>query len=452
MPGPYVAPMRADEKLPEKVDIVVIGGGIVGASTALELSEMGLSVALCDKGGVGQEQSGRNWGWVRLSRRDIREMPLMLEATKLWSNMAERTGTDVGYRKTGIVFTTSSRAQQDLYKKYHDELSAFGVHSKLLSAAEVKAAYPDLDLPLSGALVTPDDGRAEPQLATVAIAQTAQRKGANILVECAVRGLELAAGKVSGVVTERGTIRCSSVVLAAGVWSNFFARRYGIDIPQLNVMASVLRTNPIEGGPEQAIWCKDFALRKRLDGGYTIASGHENVVHLVPRSFKYLVDFLPALKSDWHSLNFRPSLRFFKDIRDAGLKPLDEPSAFEYTRTLDPVPYKRLADGALDALGKVWPVFRGATIAQRWGGYIDILPDAVPIIDKAEKIPGLCIATGFSGHGFGIGPAAGKLMAEIVAGKTTCVDARNFRLARFSDGTKTVLSPDLRPGDIQQPA
>lgn len=443
MPGPYIAPFPGSADLPERVDVVVIGGGIVGASTALELTQMGYSVALCEKGGIAREQSGRNWGWVRLSRRDVREMPLMLEATRIWAGMAERVGRDVGYRRTGIVFTTGSEAQQIEYKRFYDQLAAFGIDSKLLSAGEVKSLYPDLDLPLSGALVTPDDGRAEPQLAGPAIAEAAQRGGAHILTECAVRGLELSAGKVSGVVTERGSIKCDAVVLSAGVWSNFFARRYGIDIPQLNVMASVLRTNPIEGGPEQAIWCKDFALRKRLDGGYTIASGHENAVHLVPRSFKYLFDFLPALKSDWHSLNFRPSLRFFKDICDAKLRPLDEPSAYEYTRTLDPVPYRGLTDCALEALAKVWPVFRTATIAQRWGGYIDILPDAVPIIDKADKVPGLFISTGYSGHGFGIAPGAGKLMAEIVAGRPTCVDPHHFRLSRFSDGTKMVLSPDL---------
>ncbi len=443
MPGPYIAPLKGDENIPERVDVVVIGGGIVGASSALELAEMGYSVALCEKGGLAREQSGRNWGWVRLSRRDIREMPLMLEATQLWANMAERTGRDVGYRRTGIVFTTNSESQQAEYQRYRDQLRAFQIPTSLLGRNEVKAMYPDLNLPLSGALVTPDDGRAEPQLAGPAIAETAQKKGAKILVECAVRGLELSAGRVSGVVTERGTIKCDAAVLAGGVWSNFFARRYGIDIPQLNVMASVLRTNPVEGGPEQAIWCKDFALRKRLDGGYTIASGHENVVHLVPRSFRYMFRYIPALKSDWRSLNFHPSLRFFKDMWDAKLRPLDEPSAFEYTRTLDPIPSKRLSDGALQALEKVWPIFRGATIAQRWGGYIDITPDAIPVIDQADKVPGFYIATGFSGHGFGIAPAAGKLMAEIIAGKPTCVDPKHYRLTRFSDGTKTVLSPDL---------
>jgi glycine/D-amino acid oxidase-like deaminating enzyme len=442
MPGPYVTPVVGDDKLPKRVDVVIIGAGIVGASIALELAERGHSVALCEKGGIACEQSSRNWGWVRLSRRDIRELPLMLEAQKIWSDLARRTGRETGYRQTGIVFTAPSESVQARNARYRDELQHYQVPSKLLSAADVKVKYPELDLPLQGALLTPSDGRAEPQLAGPAISLGARDRGANILVECAVRGLELSGGKVSGVVTERGTIACDAAVLAGGVWSNFFARRYGIDIPQLNVTASVLRTNPLEGGPEEAMWCKDFALRKRMDGGYTIASGHENFVDIVPRSFKYMFKYLPALRSDWESLNFRISGQFFRDLFDAKLRPLDEASVFEYTRVLDPVPSKRLTDGALQALAKVWPVFRRATVAQRWGGLIDVTPDAIPVIDAAAKVPGLFVATGFSGHGFGIGPAAGQLMADIVTGKPPVVDPKAFRLSRFSDGTKMVLSPE----------
>ncbi|TPJ81918.1 FAD-binding oxidoreductase [Mesorhizobium sp. B2-5-13] len=442
MPGPYVAPVAGDETLPKRVDVVVIGGGIVGSSTALELAERGHSVAICEKGGISCEQSSRNWGWVRLSRRDVREMPLMLEARKIWSGLAERTGHEVGYRQTGIVFTAASDRVQAQNARYRDQLQDFQVPSNILSAKEVSDKYPELDLPLYGALLTPDDGRAEPQLAGPAIALAARDRGATIHLECAVRGLELSAGRVSGVVTERGTIACDSVVLAGGVWSNFFARRYGIDIPQLNVTASVLRTDPLEGGPEEPIWCEEFALRKRLDGGYTIASGHENVVDIVPRSFRYMFQYLPALRSDWKSLNFRISGQFFKDMFDAQLRPLDEASAFEYTRVIDPVPSKRMTDGALRALAKRWPVFTRATIAQRWGGLIDVTPDAIPVIDEAAMVPGFFIATGFSGHGFGIAPAAGRLMADLVTGTTPIVDPTAFKLSRFSDGTRIILSPE----------
>ena len=289
---------------------------------------------------------------------------------------------------------------------------------------------------LKGALYTAADGRAEPQKAAPAIAEAARDKGAAVLTECAVRGIERSAGAVSGVVTERGRIACKSVVLAGGAWSGLFAGLYGLRLPQLKVMNTVMRTRPLEGGPEQAIWADGFATRKRQDGGYTIASGHENIVDIVPNSFRFASDFLPALRMEWRSLKFRLGGRFFDEARIARRWTMDEASPFEYCRVLDPKPSTKLSDLALANLKRAFPVFESVEIAQRWAGYIDVTPDAVPVISAVDGIPGFHMATGFSGHGFGIGPAAGKLMADIVTGGTPLVDPANFRFSRFSDGSK----------------
>ena len=113
MPGPHVVPVHGDPDLPREVDVVVIGGGIIGASTALELAEGGLRVALCEKGGIGKEQSSRNWGWVRISRRDPREVPLMAEALRIWSGLDQRIGRDTstatgsGERNANCLGTSS---------------------------------------------------------------------------------------------------------------------------------------------------------------------------------------------------------------------------------------------------------------------------------------------------------------------------------------------------------
>lgn len=444
MPGPRPVPVHGDETLPEKVDVVVIGGGIVGSSTALELAERDIKVALCEKGGIAQEQSGRNWGWVRLSRRDPREIPLMVESLRIWKTLDARTGRDTGYKPASITFACASEQQFNTYAHWREYLDPYQIESRMLSANEFADLFPGLNVKPYGALHTPGDGRAEPQKAGPAIAEAAREKGASLLTDCAVRGLELTAGRISGVVTERGTIKCSSVVLAGGAWSNLFCRRYGIDIPQLNVMGSVLRTTPVEGGPDGALWTKAFALRKRQDGGYTVASGHENIVDIVPNSFKYALNFMPSFREEWRSLRFRVGGRFFEELSQAKDWSMDEASPFEYCRVLDPVPSKRYADGTLAKLAKQWPAFANAQIAQRWGGYIDVLPDAVPVISAVDKIPGFHIATGFSGHGFGIAPAAGKLMADIVTGSTPVVDPHHFRLSRFSDGSKIELMPDMR--------
>jgi len=439
MPGPYVVPVHGDAELPKEVDVVVIGGGIIGSSTALELAERGLRVALCEKGGIGHEQSSRNWGWVRISRRDPREVPLMAEALRIWSTLDQRTGRDTGYKRAGIIFTCANDEEYANHERWNRNLDGYQLESRMLSGREYNAMLPGSKMNPKGALYTAADGRAEPQKAAPAIAEAARERGAAILTECAVRGIETAGGAISGVITERGPIACKAVVLAGGAWSSLFSGMSGINLPQLKVKNSVLRTKPLEGGPEQAIWSNGFAIRKRQDGGYTIASGHENVVDIVPKSFRYALDFLPALRKEWRSLNFRIGGRFFDEARIPNRWGMDEASPFEYCRVLDPPPAKRLADVALANLRKAFPVFDKAEVAQRWAGYIDVTPDAVPVISAIDSIPGFHMATGFSGHGFGIGPAAGRLMADIVTGRPPLVDPKPFRFSRFSDGSKIEL-------------
>lgn len=439
MPGPRVVPVHGDLDLPDEVDVVVIGGGIIGSSTALELADRGLRVALCEKGGIGQEQSSRNWGWVRISRRDPREIPLMAEALRIWSGIDQRIGRDTGYTRAGIIFACESDQDYANHEAWGRNLADYQIESRMLSGEEFQARVPGSNFKPKGALYTPADGRAEPQKAAPAIAEAARDRGATILTECAVRGIETAAGKVSGVITERGPIRCKAVVLAGGAWSNLFAGMFGLDLPQLKVMNTVIRTKPLPGGPEEAIWASEFAMRKRQDGGYTLASGHENIVDLVPKSFKYAKAFWPAFRQEWKSLNFRLGYRFLDEARIPTRWRMDEASPFEYCRVLDPKPSAAIANKMMKALKQAFPLFTTAEIAQMWAGYIDVTPDAIPVISAVDQIPGFHIATGFSGHGFGIGPAAGRLMADIVTGRTPLVDATDFRFSRFTDGSKIEL-------------
>lgn len=436
MPGPRVVPVQGDEQLPDRVDVVVIGGGIIGASTALELAERGLKVALCEKGGIGHEQSSRNWGWVRISRRDPRELPLMAHALTLWDGLAARINKDVGYTRSGILFACADDKAYDEHERWKRNLEPHNINAHMVSGAELGKLLPEVNrLRVKGALYTPDDGRAEPQQVAPAIAEAARAKGAFILTECAVRGIERSAGRVSGVITERGTIACSSVVLAGGAWSSLFCSPLSVHLPQLKVLNSVIRTTPMEGGPESAIWTADFAVRKRQDGGYTVASGHENIADIVPDSFRYARQFWPAFQKEHASLSFRLGQRFFQEAMTPRSWAMDEASPFEYRRVLDPVPSISQSNRALENLAKAFPVFGNVRVAQRWAGMIDVTPDAVPVISPVDAIPGFFIATGFSGHGFGIGPAAGRLMANLVTGETPIVDIQAFSLSRFSDGS-----------------
>jgi glycine/D-amino acid oxidase-like deaminating enzyme len=438
MPGPAVLSLPTDTGLPQAVDVVVIGAGIVGASTALELAERGHSVLLCDKGQVGAEQSSRNWGWVRIARRDPREVPLMAAALRLWDGLDARVGGDTGFRRRGILFTADTDRTMQRYATSARALEGWQEPYQLLDAQGIGRVLPGHRMRLAGALWTPRDGRAEPQRATPLIAAAARRAGATVLENCAVRGLDRSGGRVTGVVTEQGTVRCGAVVLAGGAWSRRFCHNEGVFLPQLTVRNTVLRTTPLDGGPDCSVWGRHFALRKRSDGGYTVASGAESEVEIVPDSFRLARQFWPELRVDYRKLSFRLSGSFLREMRLPRRWPMDRASPFEATRVLDPAPSPRIEASAWAAVRRAIPALASGRVVQRWAGMIDVTPDAIPVISAVPAVPGFFIATGFSGHGFGIGPAAGRLMADLVEGAAPLVDPADFRLSRFTDGSKIV--------------
>lgn len=445
--GPVLDPVSADPDLPARVDVVVIGGGIAGTCTAMFLARRGISVALCEKGEVGAEQSSRNWGWCRTIGRDLREVPLALEALRLWPGMNQMVEAETGFRPAGIAYLCDDAAELARYEDWLTRAEAqcrdYQKIARILPASALDQVAPGSTRRHAGALHAPADGYAEPQKAAPAIANAARRFGAKVLTNCAVRGLDIAAGRVAGVVTEKGRIACSSAVLAGGAWSRLFASTFGLDLPQLKVLSSVLRTEPVAGGPTSALWESNFGLRKRLDGGYTVASGHSTRVDIVPDSFRFFAKFLPALKHEWRGLRLRLGPRFAEEWRwESQLAP-DRETVFERVRVLDPEPEAALTEQALGQVRAVFPALQGATVAQHWAGLIDVTPDAVPVISPVDAVPGAFIATGFSGHGFGIGPGAGRLMAELVAGDKPVVDPTPFRLARFFDGSKIVVEAGL---------
>jgi glycine/D-amino acid oxidase-like deaminating enzyme len=226
------------------------------------------------------------------------------------------------------------------------------------------------------------------------------------------------------------------VVLAGGAWSRRFCHNLGIPLPQLSVVNSVMRTEPIDTGLTRSCSGGKFAFRKRTDGGFTIAHRHLSVADIMPDSFRLFFDFLPLLKMDFGGVRLRLGKRFIEEARLKRRWALDEVSPFEQVRILDPEPVQSILDEAGDSLKAYFPAFRGMKIAERWAGCIDATPDTVPIMSACDRLPGFYLATGFSGHGFGLGPGAGKLMAQLVTGEDACVDPAPFRYSRFFDGSK----------------
>jgi glycine/D-amino acid oxidase-like deaminating enzyme len=433
--APRVDPVASDETLPARAEIVIIGGGIIGTSAALFLAQRGVSVALVEKGHIAGEQSSRNWGWCRKMVRDPREIPLIIESLRLWQGMNQLVEAETGFRTCGIMYLAESPADLARLEGWLDYAREYQLDTRVVDRAEVARLLPGSAGSWAGALYTPSDGKAEPQMAAPAIAAAARRHGAAILTGCAARGIETASGRVSAVITEKGRIACGSAVLAGGAWSRLFCGNLGIELPQLKVLGSVMRTEKLHGGPEISASGGLFGYRKRMDGGYTVATLGVRTIDLVPDSFRLLPQYLPSVKLHWQKLRFRVGQRFAEEWRRPRRWPLDRPSPFEAVRVLDPAADPYVLERARASIGAAFPAFRTVAVAESWGGMIDVMPDAIPVISAVNSLPGFFIATGFSGHGFGIGPGAGRLMADMVTGAPPIVDPAPFRLARFTDGS-----------------
>ena len=440
--SPPVDPVRTDPTTPPATQVVVIGGGIIGVCTAFFLARKGIPVVLCEKGEIAGEQSSRNWGWCRKMGRDPLELPLAMEALRLWPEMNSLVGGETGFRRSGIVYLCRTRQELEKREAWLEQVGKpYQLDTRLLTRDQMARVLPGLAGTWSGALYTPSDGRAEPAHAAPVIAEAARKLGATILTQCAVRGMQTQGGRIAGVVTERGTIACESAVLAGGVWSRLFCRPLDLRLPQLKVLSSVMRTEPLSGGPETAASGFGFGVRKRLDGGYTVASWSGNVADIVPDSFRFMRDFFPAMRMHRGDLRIRLGSRFVHEAMQPKHWKLDQPSPFEATRVLDPVPHKAILNQARTCVTQAFPVFHNMRVAGTWGGMIDVTPDGIPVISGVDALPGFFIATGFTGHGFGIAPGAGRLMAELVMGETPVVDPAPFRYSRFSDGTRPKPSP-----------
>jgi glycine/D-amino acid oxidase-like deaminating enzyme len=429
--------VQSDAALPKSVDVVVIGGGIVGAAAAWHLARRGSSVALCEKGAIGAEQSSRNWGWCRSTLRDAAELPLMRHSMSDWRDPNVFGGVDTGFRTTGIMYFCG-RNHDDAadYEHWLASVRAFQLDSRMISGSEVDRLIPGGAQQVKGAIYTPSDGCAEPAQATAAIASAARGFGASLHQACAVRTIEQQGGRVSAVVTEAGTIKCQAVLLAGGVWSRLFLGNLGVDLPMLSVMGSVSFTEPLPGGPEISVAGHRFGWRKRSDGGYIVSQTDATIMDIVPDSFRLFGDFRPAMMNGLQNLHLRLGKSFIEAARMKRQWRPDEVTPFEEHRIADPEPADRVLDEAARNAARAYPFFANMKIKGRWGGLIDVTPDALPVISAVDQVPGLYVATGFSGHGFGIGPGAGRLAADLVTGDSPVVDASAFRLDRFARARK----------------
>lgn len=439
-------PIAFQDPLPDRVDVVIIGAGVIGIFSALYMARRGLKVLICEKGRIAGEQSSRNWGWIRQQGRDHAELPIMTHALSLWHDVNRETNGICGVRTSGTSYLATREATLEEDAAFLDVAKAAGVDTRMLGRKDIDAMFGDQgDGRWIGGIHTASDACGEPWQAVPAVARLAHREGALIRENCAVRALDIQAGAITGVVTEDGCVACDQVVVASGAWSSLFLRRHGVQIPQLSVHSTVFRTQPIPEFFSGNAADEGMSLRRRRDGGYSVAGGGTTPFYVGPDAFRHLRTYLPQLAHNWHKMRPRPASP--RGFPDAWGTPRhwdeDETTPFEACRVLEPAPNPAEVTRLQQAFGSRFRAIGTPRIRTAWAGMIDAMPDVVPIVDRAPSLQGLIVATGMSGHGFGIGPGFGEVVARMAKGEPQQHDISRFRFGRFTDGSKLELGPVL---------
>ncbi len=438
------SPVMFNDALPDAVDVVVIGAGIAGTATSYFLAQHGLKVVLCEKGRVAGEQSSRSFGWIRQQGRDWGELPVMMESNRIWRGLAGETDeADLTFTESGCYYLAENQAALAEYEQWCERAKQYQLGTRMLTAGKIRAQFPALQGDWVGGMVTPSDGRGENFTAVPALARAAHRRGVSVIENCAVRTVDIEAGRVAGVITEKGRVRCQKVVLAAGVWSTHFAANAGVNLPQLAVCSSGARTEQCPEVFSANLSLDGLSFLRRNDGSYTVSSSDRSVHYLSPASFKYFSKFFALLRVSARNISLK--LRTPHGYPGTWGSPRrwtgDEISPFERLRVLNPPVSPTVIKRIETRMPERCPALKDVKLAEAWTGMIDATPDAVPTLGEDPALEGLYIATGLSGHGFGIGPAIGRIMADLVREAPPGHDLQRFRPTRFFDGSTIVPGP-----------
>lgn len=427
-----VLSIESSPSLPKQADAVIIGAGIVGVFTAYYLAKRGLKVALLEKGKVGGEQSSRNWGWCRQQNRDARELPISTQSLNLWETFAAESGEDTGFTRCGLLYLSNDEQEIDGWAQWCEFARTVGVQSHILSSQEAMQHGLATEKSWKGGVFSPTDGIADPARAAPVVARALTKLGGSVHQECAARGIETAGGRISAVVTEYGPIRTPVAILAGGAWASSFCRQLDIRFPQATTRLSILSVSTgVEGIPD-ALHTKDVSVTRRGKDAYTLAVSGLARVDPTPQMLFYGKYFIPMFAKRWRSLKPGGTGAWTSGHETLKRWQLDEQTPMERVRVLDPKPDTKTISETHRKAVELLPILSSAQISGSWAGYIDSTPDGVPAIGEIETIPGLILAAGFSGHGFGIGPGAGHLVADIITGLTPIVDPDTYTPGRFA--------------------
>jgi len=367
----------------KSADVVIIGGGIAGASIAYRLAEKGFRVTLLEKNRVGERASGRAGGGVRQQNRHPAELPLAIAAVKIWEQMADELECDVEYRRCGNLRLLSTREELETYAQITAREQEMGLSVEMISPSELRNLVPAIseEAGFVGGKYCPTDGTANPLQVVKAICRAARRKGVDIRENEPVRRLRTKDGKVESVATDAATYGAGVFVNAAGPWARSLCNTVGLDFPQTIYRTPLLITESLPPIIHPFISCEALYLRQALAGN----------LHLGPHSLQAVDNF----DQRTHSTEFI----------DIGRN----------------VP-------------RIFPFLKRVHIIRAFSGLTHWTPDEIPILDRAPTLSNFFLAAGFSGHGFCIGPVIGKLMAEWIADGSSSLDLSGFKWTRFGSG------------------
>lgn len=380
-------------------DVAVLGGGIVGASAALALRRMGLSVTLLERDACGSRSSGVNYGGVRRQGRTLAQLPLAQRAHGIWTRLPELIGVDGEYRQSGHLKLARSASDMAALEAYFERSSGFGMDLQLLDAQALRQRFPWLGARAVGGSLCPQDGHANPRLVSPAFAKAAAALGADIREHTPVdevahdgRLFTLRSGT-------RLTVRAPQLLNCAGAWAGAIAARFGEPVPMVSSHPVMTVTEPLP---------MFMTLSLGVEGGGVYARQAPRGNCVIGGSQGYALD-------------------------DKRARPSREAIALVLERTLE-----------------LLPTLRHAHIIRTWSGTEGYLPDREPVIGLSQTTPGLVHGFGFAGAGFQIGPAVGEVLAELVRDGRSSTPISAFSVARFATPTPTpnpapMASPTATP-------
>ncbi len=369
--------------LPASADVVVIGGGVIGASAAFHLAEAGVDVVLVERAELGSGSTRRAAGGVRTQFSDVLNVEIAKRSLAAFRDFGRRPGWEISLKEVGYLFVLTREPDVEEFTKSVALQNDLGLDSRIVTAEEARALCPMLggDDIVAGAF-SPGDGHAAPEDVVQGYAVGTRAHGGHIEVGCEVLAINTRGTDIAAVVTSHGSIRTSAVICAAGAWSRRCGAMVGVELPVSPLRRQILFTEAIEGLPEELPMTIDFA-------------------------------------SSFYFHREGPGLLM-------GMSDPKQEPGFSVETSDDWIP------GLMEIVRRRAPRIADAGIRGGWAGLYEMTPDHNAIIGEAAGISRFLYATGFYGHGFLQGPAVGEILRDMFLRRSPFVDIAPLGAERFT--------------------